>query len=78
MVFPCVPAAVRRWESVRVASDLRGRRIGEAMMQDAENRARAAGCSLMQLTTNRNRAEAHRFYQRLGFEDSHLGFKKSL
>ena len=65
-------------ESVRVASDLRGRGIGAMMMADAETRARAAGCSLIQLTTNATRADAHRFYERLGFTPSHIGFKRNL
>ena len=65
-------------ESVRVASDQRGRGIGAAMMRDAEDRARAAGCSLLQLTTNRTRADAHRFYERLGFTPSHIGYKRDL
>lgn len=65
-------------EGVRVASVLRGRGHGAALMADAEARARAAGCALLQLTTNRSRAEAHRFYERLGFTPSHIGFKKAL
>lgn len=65
-------------ESVRVARDLRGRGIGAAMLADAEARASAAGCALMQLTMHASRAEAARFYQRHGFEASHVGFKKPL
>ncbi len=65
-------------ESVRVASDLRGKGLGAALMADAEARARDAGCTLMQLTTNRTREEAHRFYKRLGFLPSHVGFKREL
>jgi hypothetical protein len=33
---------------------------------------------LAQLTTDRRRAEAHRFYERLGFKASHLGMKLDL
>lgn len=65
-------------ESVRVASDLRGQGIGALLMADAEQRARAAGCRLIQLTTNRTRTEAHRFYERLGFTASHIGYKRQL
>ncbi len=65
-------------ESVRVATDLRGRGIGEAMFADAEARARAAGCRLMQLTMNASRKDASRFYERLGFTPSHIGFKRDL
>lgn len=65
-------------EGVRVAADLRGRGIGEAMMQAAIDRARADGCALVQLTTDRRREGAHRFYERLGFEASHVGMKLAL
>ncbi len=65
-------------ESVRVATGLRGRGIGAALMRDAETRAREAGCSLLQLTTHRSRHEAHRFYERLGFTPSHIGYKRDL
>lgn len=65
-------------EAVRVRSDLRGQRIGEQLMQDAMERARARGCGLMQLTTDKRRTDAHRFYARLGFEASHEGMKRAL
>ncbi|MEQ3710107.1 MAG: GNAT family N-acetyltransferase [Tateyamaria sp.] len=65
-------------ETVRVASDLRGQKIGEAMIADAEARARAAGCALMQLTMNKSRTDTARFYQRLGFTPSHIGYKRDL
>ncbi|MFD1881483.1 GNAT family N-acetyltransferase [Paracoccus pacificus] len=65
-------------EAVRVAADRRGRGLGEAMFRDAEARALAAGCGLLQLTTNKTRGDAHRFYDRLGFTPSHIGYKKNL
>lgn len=65
-------------EGVRVAASHRGQKIGRALMADAELRARGAGCSLMQLTTNKSRIDAHRFYDRLGFTPSHIGYKKTL
>ncbi|MCB2137473.1 MAG: GNAT family N-acetyltransferase [Rhodobacteraceae bacterium] len=65
-------------ESVRVATALRGQGIGEAMFADADARARAAGCRLMQLTMNASRKDARRFYERLGFTPSHIGFKREL
>jgi len=65
-------------ETVRVASDLRGQGIGAAMIADAEARARAAGCALMQLTMNKSRSQTARFYQRLGFTPSHIGYKRDL
>ncbi|MFL4472199.1 GNAT family N-acetyltransferase [Tateyamaria armeniaca] len=65
-------------ETVRVASDLRGQGVGALMIADAEARARTAGCTLMQLTMNKSRTDTARFYQRLGFTPSHIGYKRDL
>ena len=65
-------------EAVRVASDLRSQGIGALLMAECEVRARAAGCTIIQLTTDRSRHDAHRFYERLGYQPSHLGMKKPL
>ncbi|MBI1777585.1 MAG: GNAT family N-acetyltransferase [Proteobacteria bacterium] len=65
-------------EGVRIAARHRGKGLGEALMNHAIERARGAGCGLVQLTTDRSRSEAHQFYARLGFVDSHLGLKLSL
>jgi GNAT superfamily N-acetyltransferase len=63
---------------VRVAADAPGRRVGEAMIAWAVDRARERGCRMIQLTSNRSREDAHRFYERLGFEASHVGMKRML
>lgn len=65
-------------ESVRVSAGMRGCGLGEAMMRDAEARARAAGCALLQLTTNAGRGRARAFYDRLGYAGSHIGYKHPL
>ena len=65
-------------EAVQTRLDLRGKGIGAAMMRFAVGRARQAGAGLVQLTSNNARADAHRFYERLGFERSHAGFKMKL
>lgn len=65
-------------ESVRVASALRGKGLGRALFGWAIDRARREGCIVVQLTTNATRADAQRFYTRLGFVPSHIGMKLSL
>ena len=65
-------------EAVRVASDRRGEKIGEALIEWAISTCREEGCGLVQLTTDKSRVDAHRFYDRLGFEASHLGYKRML
>ena len=65
-------------ESVHVAEAMRGKRVGEAMMQWAIAEARRLGCKRVQLTSNKARNDAHRFYERLGFVKSHEGMKLNL
>lgn len=65
-------------ENVRVAREARGRGVGEKLVQAAIARAREAGCAMAQLTTDRTREAAHRFYERLGFEPTHVGMKLRL
>jgi ribosomal protein S18 acetylase RimI-like enzyme len=60
-------------EDVRVASRLRGRGIGEQLVQWAVAEARSRGCKLVELLTNNSRVDAQRFYERLGFARSHVG-----
>ncbi|MGH3497074.1 MAG: GNAT family N-acetyltransferase [Nocardioidaceae bacterium] len=62
-------------ESVRTASDLRGRGHGRDLMQHVVALARQRGCARVQLTTNARRTRAHEFYRRLSFRPSHVGMK---
>lgn len=65
-------------EAVRVDESLRGNGLGSAMMRWAVGEARRRGASLVQLTSDNSRLDAHRFYDRLGFVQSHAGFKMLL
>src|ERR1700727_2639252 len=65
-------------EAVRVSSDRRGEKIGEAIFAWVLEKCRVEGCGIVQLTTDKSRTDAHRFYDRLGFEPSHIGYKMEL
>lgn len=65
-------------ESVRVDRKYRDQGIGSRLMEWTIKRVRERNAHLVQLTTHRSREDAHRFYERLGFEKSHLGMKLSL
>jgi GNAT superfamily N-acetyltransferase len=65
-------------ENVIVDSAVRGHGIGEAMMRWAIEEARARNCLRVQLTSSKARANAHRFYERLGFQRTHEGFRFDL
>lgn len=62
-------------ESVQVLADRRGLGIGAEMMRFAIAEARQKGAGMVELTSNKKRRDAHRFYERLGFDRSHEGFK---
>jgi ribosomal protein S18 acetylase RimI-like enzyme len=65
-------------ESVRVSSKARSQNIGTLLMKEAIAQAKAAGCKLVQLTSDKRRTRAHLFYRRLGFLQTHEGFKLDL
>ncbi len=63
-----------------VDSEWRGRGIGRLLMEQAEAWARAQGCRAVTLRSNVIRAEAHRFYENLGYRrlKTQHAFLKSL
>ncbi|MCX4779595.1 GNAT family N-acetyltransferase [Streptomyces sp. NBC_01264] len=65
-------------EGVRVHADERGSGLGTQFIEWAIEQSRAENCQLVQLTSDVTRTDAHRFYERLGFTASHVGFKLQL
>ncbi|MGZ5948100.1 MAG: GNAT family N-acetyltransferase, partial [Caulobacteraceae bacterium] len=64
---------------VHVRADRRSQGLGARMIAWAADAARARGdCPFLQLTTDKRRKDAHRFYERLGFQQSHEGYKLPL
>ncbi len=62
-------------ENVVVDEGERSAGYGELLMRHAIAEARRAGCYKLSLTSNKQRADAHRFYQRLGFRAASEGFR---
>lgn len=65
-------------EAVRIHADERGSGLGTQLIQWAVDESRRQDCQLVQLTSDATRQDAHRFYERLGFTASHVGFKLAL
>ena len=63
-----------------VAPELRGQGIGRTLMSAAESWSRERGYGQVRLGSNVLRAEAHRFYQGLGYTiaKSHYRFQKTI
>jgi len=62
-------------EAVRIADSHQGRGLGRQMMEHGVAMARERGCKIVQLTSNRQREGAIAFYEKIGFEPTHVGFK---
>lgn len=62
-------------EAVRIRNDKRGLGIGKIMFEWAINRAKERKAHLLQLTTDKKRPKAIKFYEKLGFKQSHEGMK---
>jgi len=62
-------------EGVRIAKTHRGKGLGTKFINWAIKRARERNCSIVQLTSDKQRPGALRFYESLGFEATHEGFK---
>jgi GNAT superfamily N-acetyltransferase len=62
-------------EAVRIRKDQRGLGVGKTMFEWAINRAKKRNAHLLQLTTDKKRPKAIKFYESLGFKDTHQGMK---
>jgi GNAT superfamily N-acetyltransferase len=61
-----------------VADAYQGRGVGGALVAEVERWTREQGAMLITLNSGHHRLEAHRFYQRRGYESSGLRFAKRL
>lgn len=69
LVIYLVPSGMKGWiEDVVVDSEMRGRGIGEALIREALEIARARGAKWVDLTSRPSRESANRLYRRIGFE----------
>lgn len=65
-------------EAVRIKKDKRGLGIGKKMFEWAINRAKERKAHILQLTSDKRRPKAIKFYNDLGFVQSHEGMKMHL
>lgn len=68
------PRPVGRISMMVVDEALRGRGIGKALVRAAERALVSGGCGLVEVTSNLARGEAHRFYEKLGYERTSVRF----
>ncbi|WEK45262.1 MAG: GNAT family N-acetyltransferase [Candidatus Andeanibacterium colombiense] len=68
------PKPVGRISMMVVLEDLRGQRIGERLVRAAEAWLKQQGCGMIEVTSNVQRTDAHRFYERIGYEKTSWRF----
>ena len=61
-----------------ISERARGRGVGRQLVDAAAHTAREWGCSRMLVTTHVRRADAHAFYERIGFELTGRRYAKTL
>lgn len=65
-------------EGVRIHSNYRSKGIGKLLFDHLILIAKERKCHLVQLTADQSRPDALRFYENLGFKQSHIGLKLHL
>jgi GNAT superfamily N-acetyltransferase len=65
-------------EGVRIAKNYQGKGLGTEFLGWAIRRATEKDCKIVQLTSDKQRPDALRFYESLGFQATHEGFKLNL
>ena len=72
------PAPVGRISMMVVDEPWRSRGIGAALVRAAERALAAQGCYMVEVTSHVRRTEAHRFYERLGYEKTSVRLAREL
>ena len=72
------PAPVGRISMMVVDEAVRGRGIGAELVRAAERALGERGCYMIEVTSHVRRADAHRFYERLGYEKTSVRLAREL
>jgi PhnO protein len=79
MMFPLnLNCWIGEIQELVILPQMRGLNVGQRLLAWAEEEARQNGASQMELSSGKVRTDAHRFYLREGYQQSHFRFKKML
>jgi GNAT superfamily N-acetyltransferase len=69
---------IGRLTAVVVDEGIRGKGVGRALVRASEAFLLGRGCAMIEITSNKSRADAHAFYERLGYTAASFRFAKQL
>jgi GNAT superfamily N-acetyltransferase len=78
MIVPHRPAPVGRISMMVVDERWRGKGVGAEMAAAAERLLAGKGCQIVEVTSNLRRTDAHRFWERLGYERTSARFARNV
>lgn len=76
IICKCLATSFLAIEAFIVKDGLRGKGIGKKMMEFLEEFSKEKECSYSILVSSNHRTEAHKFYEKMGFNDDVRGFRK--
>ena len=65
-------------QELYIDNNFRSKRIGQTLLYQLEIIAIQRGFSGLEVTSNKKRLQAHRFYKKNGFKDTHIKFTKDI
>ena len=78
MIVPHRLAPVGRISMMVVDERWRGKGVGAEMAAAAERLLAGKGCQIVEVTSNLRRTDAHRFWERLGYERTSARFARNV
>jgi predicted N-acetyltransferase YhbS len=72
------PAPVGRISMMAVDEPIRSRGVGAALVRAAERALAERGCYMVEVTSHVRRTDAHRFYEKLGYERTSVRLAREL
>jgi predicted N-acetyltransferase YhbS len=72
------PASVGRISMMVVDESMRSRGVGAALVREAECVLAKRGCYMVEVTSHVRRTDAHRFYEKLGYERTSVRLAREL